>query len=73
MGTKTKNELRGGIKHTQIHGEPREGVRYSNAQRKNDKSVFGIVSCLQRVIPTVKHFEDRTRKADQQNKADHDL
>jgi hypothetical protein len=50
-----------------FEGEALKRKRDSRAQCKNDQSVFGIVSGLNRVIPTIERFKDWTNKAGQQN------
>ena len=54
-------------KQPRFEGEAHKRIGHSHAQGKNDQSVLGIVPGLNRVIPTVKHFKERTNKAGQQN------
>jgi hypothetical protein len=58
-----KTEQRG------LEDKSRKRIRHSGAQCKNNQSVLGIVPGLNRTIPVVNHFDERTNKAGQQNKS----
>jgi hypothetical protein len=52
--------------------ESRKRVEHADAQSKNDEGVFGIISCLSRMIPIVKHLQGRTDEANQQDQSGND-
>jgi hypothetical protein len=67
LGTGGADTLHNQTKQPGFEDEACKRIRYSHTQRKNNQSVFGVVPGLNRVIPTVEGFKDRTDKAGQQN------
>jgi hypothetical protein len=63
----SEDALRNNTKQLGFGDEARKRIGHAHAQCKNDQSVLGIIPALNRVIPTVKQFKERTNKAGQQN------
>jgi hypothetical protein len=57
----SEDVLRNNIKQFGFGDEASKRTGYSHAQCKNDQSVLRIIPALNRVIPTVKQFEERTK------------
>jgi hypothetical protein len=48
--------------------KPRKRIQHAQTQSQNDESVLDVAPILKRVVPAIKHLNERAKHTGQQNK-----
>lgn len=73
VGAQIGNKLRSKLKKGEFKNEACKRIRHADTQSKHDKSVLGIISGLNSVVPMVKHLKKWTHEANEQDQCGNDL